>query len=483
MRYFSTRSRNYTATASEAILAGLAPDGGLFVPESLAQTDFGSWRHKTFQEIAVKLFSYFLSDFSPAAIERVVGKSYSVNFDSPQISPTRWLDDNTGVLELWHGPTLAFKDLSLQCLPHLFAEAKKIRQIEERFLILTASSGDTGKAAMSGFSGKEDTLVAVFYPFMGVSTFQERQMLTTTSSNVRAFALEGNFDDCQRSVKALMQDEGFIARMKKRSIRLTSANSINIGRLIPQMVYYIYAYLQAVDNYGDPLSVVVPSGNVGNILAARYCKEMGLPLDRIHLAANSNKVLHDFLTSGIYDANRKLLKTISPSMDILIASNMERYLYLLTEDNYYIYDLMEALKAGGRFTFDRSLFDFSSSWVTEDQVLATIKKVYTDYGYLLDPHSAVAAYPVFNGDIPGRRLIVSTASPYKFADTVLTALGQPFSTDDRDQIFQIQKLIGSALPQAIEDLWASQPQERYCLSAGQIENALDDLIGKNYEQD
>lgn len=480
MRYISTRSKNYTATASEAILAGIAPDGGLFVPESFPRIDFSIWSRNSYQQIAEKLFSLFLSDFPPAAIQRVTDKSYADNFDSPQITPVHWLDEDTGVLELWHGPTLAFKDLALQCLPNLFDEAKKIQQIEERFLILTATSGDTGKAAMSGFSGKKDALVAVLYPNEGVSTFQERQMLTVTSPNVRAFALQGNFDDCQRSVKALMQDKSFLARLKERSVRLTSANSINIGRLIPQMVYYIYAYLQSVDDYGDPLSVSVPSGNVGNILAARYCREMGLPLDKIHLAANSNKVLHDFLSTGKYDANRELLKTTSPSMDILIASNMERYLHLLTGDYSYTNDLMKALKTYGRFSFDSSLFDLSSSWVTETQVFATIKKVYDDYDYLLDPHTAVAAYAVFNDVIPARRLIVSTASPYKFADTVLGALGQAFPQDDRGRILQIQELLGTPLPRAIDELWSNQPQEKYCLEQSQIEAAIEELIGANY---
>lgn len=483
MLYFSTRSKKHTATASEAILAGLAPDGGLFVPESLPQIDFEGWRHDTFQEIATKLFSYFLTDFSEAAIQDIVHKSYSENFDHPQISPIHWLDDDCAVLELWHGPTLAFKDLALQCLPHLFEEAKKIQNIKERFLILTATSGDTGKAAMSGFTGKKDILLAVFYPHKGVSSFQERQMLTSAKSNVRAFALEGNFDDCQRSIKAIMQDQAFVEKMKKHSLCLTSANSINIGRLIPQMVYYIFAYLQASDNYGDSLSVVVPSGNMGNILAARYCKEMGLPLGKIHLAANSNNVLHDFISGGRYNANRKLLKTTSPSMDILVASNMERYLFLLTKDNYLTKSLMEKLKTCGDFSIDPALLDLSSSWVTEDQVFAMIKKIYTDYNYLLDPHSAVAAHACFNGDISGRRLIVSTASPYKFAESVLTALDLQPAADDKNQILQIQNLVASCLPQAIEELWENEPREKHLLQACQIEKAIDELIGCNYETD
>ncbi len=483
MRYVSTRSDKYSVSASEAILAGIAPDGGLFVPESFPRPDFESWQDYTYQEVAVNLLSLFLTDFSPEAIRQLVGKSYSSNFDSPQITPIHWLDEQTGVLEMWHGPTLAFKDLALQCLPQLFEEAKKIQAIRERFLILTATSGDTGKAAMSGFSGKKDALVAVFYPHGGISPFQERQMLSNTSPNVRAFAVEGNFDDCQRSVKALMQEENFRERMLRQSIRLTSANSINVGRLIAQMVYYIYAYLQSCEKYGDPISFVVPSGNVGNILAARYCREMGLPVDRIHLAVNSNKVLHDFLSTGIYDANRELLQTTSPSMDILVASNMERYLYLLTGDDSYIRDLMAALKRDGCFSFDAKLFDLGSSWVTEEQVLACIEKVYTDYGYLLDPHSAVAAHALFNSEMSGRRLVVSTASPYKFAKTVLTALGQDLPPDDRGQILKLKQLIGADLPQAIEELWSLQPQKRQCLVPEEMEAAIDQLIGANYEKD
>ena len=481
MRYASTRSKEYRATASEAILAGLAPDGGLYVPESFPRVDFSSWRKDSYREMAGKLFSLYLSDYSPRAIQEILEKSYGDNFDDPDIAPVHWLDERTGVLELWHGPTLAFKDLALQCLPHLFTEARRIQGIEDRFLILTATSGDTGKAAMAGFSGVEASWVAVFYPLGGVSALQERQMLSGGDSNVRAFALEGTFDDCQRQVKALMQDQVFIQKLKDRSIRLTSANSINVGRLIPQMVYYVHAYCRAVKHYGDPLSLIVPSGNVGNILAARYVKEMGLPLDRIQLASNSNKVLYDFLSTGVYDARRRLLKTSSPSMDILIASNMERYLHLLTADEGALARLMEQLEEKGCFQFDRQLLDLDASWSDEEQVFLTMRSVYEAYGYLIDPHTAVAAGGAFREESASPRLIVGTASPYKFAPSVLAALGLDCPPGVDEQIGCLQGLMGGPLPEAIRDLLASRPQKRHQLAPPGMEAVILDLTGGTHE--
>ncbi len=481
MLYVSTRSKAFKVTASEAILAGLAPDGGLFVPETLPSVDFSSWCEDSYEGLAERLFSLFLSDYSPQAIRKILEKSYGGNFDDPRIAPVHRLDEETAVLELWHGPTLAFKDLALQCLPQLFTEARRIQGVRDRFLILTATSGDTGKAAMTGFSGVEDSWVAVFYPHEGVSALQERQMLTNKEANVRAFALEGTFDDCQRQVKDLMQDQGFGKGLADRSIRLTSANSINIGRLIPQMVYYIYAYFRTVENYGDPLSVIVPSGNAGNILAARYVKGMGLPLDRIHLASNSNKVLFDFLTTGVCDRRRELLKTSSPSMDILVASNLERYLHLLTGEGKTIGRLMEGLKKEGLFQFDPARLDLDTSWSDEGQVYSTIRTVYEDFGYLIDPHTAVAARGAFCQTSGLPRLIVSTASPYKFIPSVLAALGQDCPPGMEEQILHMQGLLGGPLPESIGEMMASQPQERLRLSAPQMEAAILALIGEKDE--
>lgn len=482
MRYQSSRSKGILVTASQAILQGLAPDGGLFLPEALPRPDFASWQNDSYQTLAEKIFSIFLSDFDDQAIQGLVARSYGSNFQDPEITPLHRLDQGTSVLELWHGPTLAFKDLALQALPHLFREAKKIQGLEEDFLILTATSGDTGKAAMAGFAGVSGSTLAVFYPDGGVSQIQERQMLMPGPPNVAAFAMEGNFDDCQRVVKALMQDQTFIADMARQGVRLTSANSINIGRLIPQMVYYLYAYFRTVKAYGDPLSLVVPSGNAGNILAARYVKAMGLPLARIRLASNENKVLYDFLTSGHYDARRSLVKTSSPSMDILIASNLERYLHLLTGDEALILDLMEELKVHGHFSFDPQLLDLDASWVNEDQVGDTIRRVYQDYAYLLDPHTAVAARAAFDADDPGPRLIVSTASPYKFADSVLEALGPDLTEAGQDPLDKIQALLGTPLPPGIQELKEKRPLARRRIQPWQAQEAVKALLGvKNDE--
>ncbi|NLB50497.1 MAG: threonine synthase [Clostridiaceae bacterium] len=477
MRFYSTRSRQLTATASQAILGGLAPDGGLYVPEYLPSIDFSSWQADSYQEMATKLFGLFLTDFSASAIQRTVEVSYGANFDDPRITPLHRLDENHSVLELWHGPTLAFKDLALQCLPHLFTEARQIQKQEGRFLILTATSGDTGKAAMAGFSGQKDALVAVFYPDRGVSPLQERQMLTDPHSNVAAYAVEGNFDDCQRAIKSLMQDEAFIDQLKRQGIGLSSANSINVGRLLPQMVYYIYAYFNAVQQYGDPLSVVVPSGNLGNILAARYVKEMGLPLADIRLASNSNKVLYDFISTGIYDARRDLMTTSSPSMDILVASNMERYLHLLSGDGALIDDLMRQLKEEGVFRFDAALLDLEASWASEDQVMSTIREVYETYGYLIDPHTAVAIHAREQSGSP--LLIAGTASPYKFAESVLAALGRDCPPDLEEQIRAIQELLNAPLPPGMKDLLDGRPREKHLISTSAIPAAIDQLIGAN----
>ena len=475
MRYFSTRSKKNPVTASEAILAGIAADGGLFVPESFPQTAFNSWKKESYQEMAVKLFSIFLTDFSAAAIHEIVEESYAENFDQPQIAALISLDEDIHILELWHGPTLAFKDLALQCLPHLFTEAKKIQNIDARFLVLAATSGDTGKAAMSGFSNSKDTFVAVLYPQDGVSSFQERQMLISSNKRVRAFALKGNFDDCQQKVKKLLQDPLFLQSMQRKNIQLAAANSINIGRLLPQKVYYIHSYLQLVKNYGDPLSVIVPSGNVGNILAARYVKEMGLPLADIYLASNSNKVLFDFLQSGQYDARRKLLKTSSPSMDILVASNMERYLHLLSQDEDYISRLMADLSKNKHYSFDPRSFDLLPSWADEEEIKNSIREIYNLYDYLIDPHTAAAANLALQKETTKPCLIISTASPYKFAPAVLQALEIKPPATDLEQIGKIQELTKKALPQGLKEIMTNEVQKRICLLPDEVTAAIEDL--------
>ena len=464
MRYFSTRSDKYTASASEAILAGIAPDGGLFVPESFPQPDFARWRDYTYQEVAVDLFSLFLTDFSPEAIKQIVEESYSTNFDSPQITPIHWLDEDTGVLEMWHGPTLAFKDLALQCLPQLFEEAKKIQEIKERFLILTATSGDTGKAAMAGFSGKKDALVAVFYPHGGVSSFQERQMLSNRGDNVRAFAVEGNFDDCQRMIKQATSDPLVLSSLD--GVSISSANSINVGRLMPQIVYYYTSYAKLVESgavaCGDPVNFVVPTGNFGDILAGYFAKLLGLPVNRLICASNTNNVLTDFLNTGTYSIHRTFTPTISPSMDILISSNLERLLFMASGyDDDFVSEMMKNLQKKGSYSVPKEIMakitaTFAGCWTDEDTCRKTIHDLFENEHVLIDPHTAVALaakkkYEQETGDHTPS-VILSTASPYKFTHDVLACIAGEDMADDFAAMERLHALSGVKIPPSLAAL-------------------------------
>ncbi|HZJ68992.1 MAG TPA: threonine synthase [Candidatus Eisenbacteria bacterium] len=479
MKYHSTRNPKVLIESAEAVLQGLAPDGGLYVPEFLPQIDFKRWQNYSYQRIAKEIFTLFFSDFDELTIDQIVQSSYGNNFDTAEITPSYWLNNKIGFLELWHGPTLAFKDLALQFLPHLMRAAQKKVALKQKVLILTATSGDTGKAAMEGFAGVDGFRVIVFYPYAGVSSFQKRQMLTREHDNVRAIALKGDFDACQRGVKKLFTDQSFIKEIQSHGYVLSSANSINIGRLIPQTIYYIYSYLQAVKEgrlkFGEPLSIVVPTGNFGNILAASYAKEMGLPLGQIHLAANQNNVLSQFLESGIYNANRNLIKTSSPSMDILVASNLERYLYLKNPDSNWIVSLMNHLNSEGEFTIDKNLLDISASWADEDETSQAIQEVFVDYKYLLDPHTAVAYAGAKKVNLSSPVLIASTASPYKFMNKIFDSLDQKNFLDDWQAIEKISKLTDQEIPQSIRKMWSlKQDQE----SAVEIED-MASIISSN----
>lgn len=480
MKYHSTRNKNDLFSPSEAVLQGLAPDGGLFVPQELAKIDFIRWLGSDYQTIAKRIFKIFFSDLSDQVITEIVDAAYGDNFDDPQIVPVHRINEQTGFLELWHGPTLAFKDLALQFLPHLMQAAKKQLNFEQDILILTATSGDTGKAAMEGFAGVEHFKVVVFYPHNGVSSFQKRQMLCREHDNVRAIALQGDFDDCQRGVKQLFSDQNFSAEVATAGYALSSANSINIGRLIPQMVYYINSYLQAVAanylSYGDPVSVVVPTGNFGNILAACYAKAMGLPLGRIHLAANRNNVLADFLQTGIYDSNRNLVKTSSPSMDILVASNLERYLYLKNPDSEWLKSLMHDLNVSGRFQIDTDLLDLTASWTDENETSAAINQVYRKYDYLIDPHTAVAYSALAKAGLTDLTLVASTASPYKFMEKILSALDKDIPQDDWQSIEIIAELSGQEIPQTVSKLWQLTQDQEIIIKADQMSQAVLDNI-------
>ncbi|NLJ70658.1 MAG: threonine synthase [Clostridiaceae bacterium] len=480
MKYHSTRNNNDLFSPSEAVLQGLAPDGGLFVPQELPKVDFATWIGLDYQTIAKRIFKIFFSDLSDQIIAEIVSAAYGDNFDDPQIVPVHLIDDQIGFLELWHGPTLAFKDLALQFLPHLMQAAKKQLHFEQDILILTATSGDTGKAAMEGFAGVEHFKVIVFYPHNGVSSFQKRQMLCRDYDNVRAIALRGDFDDCQRGVKQLFSDQEFAGEAATAGYALSSANSINIGRLIPQMIYYINSYLQMVTanclSYGEPISIVVPTGNFGNILAACYAKAMGLPLGRIHLAANQNNVLADFLQTGIYDSNRPLVKTSSPSMDILVASNLERYLYLKKPDSEWLKSLMRDLNVSGKFQIDPEILDLTASWTDENETSIAINQVYQSYEYLIDPHTAVAYSAIAKAGLTGLTLVASTASPYKFMEKILSSLDKEIPPDDRQSIETIAELSGQGIPQTVSKLWRLPQDKEIVISADQMAKAIFDNI-------
>ncbi|HHT24419.1 MAG TPA: threonine synthase [Clostridiaceae bacterium] len=480
MQYHSTRNKNDLFSPSEAVLQGLAPDGGLFVPQELPEIDFAAWIGSDYQTIAKRIFKIFFSDLSDQVIAEIVSTAYGENFDDPRIVPVHRINKQTGFLELWHGPTLAFKDLALQFLPHLMQAAKKQLDFQQDILILTATSGDTGKAAMEGFADVEHFKVIVFYPHNGVSSFQKRQMLCREYDNVRAIALQGDFDDCQRGVKQLFSDQKFAAEVATCGYALSSANSINIGRLIPQTIYYINSYLQAVAandlSYGETISIIVPTGNFGNILAACYAKTMGLPLGRIHLAANENNVLSDFLQTGIYDSNRTLVKTSSPSMDILVASNLERYLYLKNPDSEWLKSLMQELNVSGKFQIDTELLDLTASWTDENETSTAINHVYNTYDYLIDPHTAVGYSAIAKAGLTDLTLVASTASPYKFIEKTLAALGKEIPTDDWQSIEVIAALSGQEIPQTVSKLWQLPQDQEILISADQMSKAVFDNI-------
>ncbi|NLJ94268.1 MAG: threonine synthase [Clostridiaceae bacterium] len=486
MRYHSTRNSQKFVQPSEAVLQGLAEDGGLFVPEYLPQLNFENWLDYSYQQIAQSIFEIFFSDLGKETISKILENSYGSNFDHLEIVPTHWLNDEKGFLELWHGPTLAFKDIALQFLPHLMQAAKQLRNDQSKILILTATSGDTGKAAMEGFSAVEDFEVLVFYPYQGVSSFQKRQMLTREADNVRAIAVKGDFDTCQRGVKDIFVDQNFNLKMAEQGYELSSANSINIGRLVPQMNYYIYSYLQAVKtnkiSYGEPLNVVVPTGNFGNILAACYTKEMGLPLGEILLAANQNNVLADFLFDGTYNANRDLVKTSSPSMDILVASNLERYLYLKNPDSSWINTIMADLTNNGQFSVPEQFLDIKAAWADETETSKAIADVYNSYNYLIDPHTAVA-YVVAEKLVKNHKtLIASTASPYKFITKVLDSLQLETPESDREAINKIAKVIDAenpTIPATVEKLWNLNQDEEIIIEKKNMIQAINEQIFGN----
>ncbi len=467
MNYQSTRGGDMVSAAT-AIVKGLAPNGGLYVPEYFPKKiGFDALSNRTYQERAKIILSAFLSDFSDAEIDTCVSRAYKAEkFSSDKIAPLRKLNDSLHILELFHGPTCAFKDMALQILPHFLTTAMKKNGIREEVTILVATSGDTGKAALEGFKDVPGTRILVFFPRDGVSRMQRLQMVTQEGENVGVCAVDGNFDDAQNGVKSIFTDDAYNAFLKENGIVLSSANSINWGRLVPQIVYYMSSWATMVDN-GDispneEINIVVPTGNFGNILAAYYAGKLGVPIGKLICASNANDVLCDFIRTGVYNRNRSFKTTISPSMDILISSNLERFLYDITgKDTDKIKDYMQRLSTEGQYSVDHETLSKMQEilWAgsCDDAITTkTIQKTFDKYGYVADPHTAVALYVYEEyvketGD-DRKTILASTASPYKFGKSVLNAIGCNDIDDDFAVLDAIQEKSGMPIPASLSAL-------------------------------
>lgn len=471
--YFSTRGAKESVLSAQAIISGMATDGGLFVPENLPKfelTELKELLNKSYQERAQAILGRLLADYSEAELHQCIEAAYSSKrFDHSAVAPLVEQDAKTAVLELWHGPTSAFKDMALQLLPQLLATALKKNDFNDEIVILVATSGDTGKAALEGFQDVNQIKIITFYPENGVSAIQRLQMVTQEGQNVAVIAVDGNFDDAQSGVKEIFQDKGFQAELSRKAFQLSSANSINWGRLAPQIVYYFSAYLDWVKTgriaWGQKVNFAVPTGNFGDILAGYYAKEMGLPVGKLICASNANNVLTDFIHEGRYDARRPFYQTSSPSMDILISSNLERLLYHLTEgDTALVKGWMDDLKEIGSYEVSSVVMDkirqnFYADWMNDEQTRTTIKKVYERYHYVLDPHTAVAwqvaaDYRAESGD-DSPCIILSTASPFKFNASVLEAItGQVPAVGQSEfaLLDELARLTGWKIPNGLAEL-------------------------------
>lgn len=472
MQYKSTRNSELRMEASQVIARGISAEGGLFVPESLPEisAELPELAGLDYQGLAKRIFQLFLTDFTEGEISRCVENAYAPEKFGGE--PVKLMSlpagqGNRHLLELWRGPTCAFKDMALQILPHFLTVSLSKSAPDKEAVILVATSGDTGKAALEGFRDVPGTRVIVFYPQEGVSPMQKRQMATQEGQNVAVCALEGNFDDAQTAVKKIFTDDSMKAALAEHSLMFSSANSINWGRLLPQIVYYFYAYFQLCKGskltFGEPMNVAVPTGNFGNILAAYYAREMGLPIKKFICASNANKVLTDFISTGIYDRRREFFATSSPSMDILISSNLERLLYALSgEDSKALSGWMEQLAAEGHYDVGNAVRAkvrelFFGGFCDDPATMRTITDTWRNDGYLSDPHTAVAIdvyrqYVESTGDSSTPTVIASTASPYKFVGDVLGAIDSVGSEDEFDSISRLEELTGTQAPAQLKAL-------------------------------
>ncbi len=496
MYYTSTRNKKIRFRPAQAIAQGLARDGGLFVPEVLPRLPakaLESLCQMSYQQRAVYVMTPFLDEFGPAEINNFAYAAYNTRqFDVSAIAPVHELEQGTYFLELWHGPTCAFKDMALQMLPHLMTASLKKQEERKQVCVLTATSGDTGKAALEGFRDVDRTKIIVFYPQNGVSEIQQLQMTTQEGSNVMVCAVEGNFDDAQTGVKRIFSDEAMREKLAKAGWMLSSANSINWGRLLPQIVYYISAYCDLVRDgkiaLGDPINVCVPTGNFGNILAGYYAKQMGLPIQKFLCASNQNNVLTDFIQTGTYNKNRHFYNTLSPSMDILVSSNLERLLYELSDkDDALITSYMEALNTQGSYTVSSKIKagldkEFWAAYCSDSKTKLVIDATFRRYGYLIDPHTAVA-YDVLNhyrhetGD-QTPAVVVSTASPYKFCDSVLEALGHPTKASGVELIDQLAAVTGTLAPAPLQALKNKAIRFDLCVQKEDMDKVVETVLCK-----
>ena len=490
--YGSTRGNGEKITASMAILKGLAEDGGLFVPDSIPALDvpLKELLGKSYQEIAYQVMSRLLTDFTEEELRNCINKAYDRKFDAPEIAPLV-KKGNSYYLELFHGSTIAFKDMALSILPHLLTTAAKKNGVTNEIVILTATSGDTGKAAMAGFADVPGTRIIVFYPKDGVSPVQEKQMLTQKGENTAVVGIYGNFDDAQTDVKNIFNDKEMKEKLAGAGFQFSSANSINIGRLVPQIAYYVYAYLRLMEageiQENEQINVVVPTGNFGNILAAYYAKEMGIPIARFICASNENKVLYDFFRTGCYDRNRDFRLTNSPSMDILISSNLERLIYKIAgNDAEKNRNFMEQLGAEGKYEITEEmkekLREFYGNYANEEETAQTIRQVYEETGYVLDTHTAVgkAVYEKYKKDTQDntKTVIASTASPFKFTRSVMTAIDKKYEDmEDFQLVDELSELAKIPVPQAIEEIRTAEIRHNTTAQVSQMAETVMKILG------
>ena len=491
VRYRSTRNSEVTVTASQAILKGLADDGGLFVPDSIPalEVPLEKLADMTYQETAYEVMKLFLSDFTEEELKHCINGAYDDKFDTKEIAPLV-KKDGAYYLELFHGKTIAFKDMALSILPYLMTTAAKKNGVKNEIVILTATSGDTGKAALAGFADVPGTSIIVFYPKNGVSPIQEKQMLPQKGENTNVVGIIGNFDDAQTGVKEMFHSKNLAERMNAKGYQFSSANSINIGRLVPQIVYYVYAYGQLLKQgeitCGEKMNVVVPTGNFGNILAAFYAKNMGLPIETLYCASNENKVLFDFFQSGTYDRKREFILTSSPSMDILISSNLERLIYRITgEDAAQTKVFMDALSSNGEYTITKEMMEklscFVGGYASEAETAANIKKVFDKAGYIMDTHTSVASCVYYDKakDAGLKTVIASTASPYKFTRSVMDAIDKEKydSMTDFELVDELNALSGVKIPEAIEEIRTAPIRHDIVCDKSEMQMTVEKILG------